>query len=114
LKHNYCTVYSKSYLYMGLILYNSLLKYDQDFCLHWMKFSDNAVKLLYLDYINDAKEAMERIRSVYPDYYWDSDKKGKYIRNYFNLETTQMKDTYFFCTVVEIRNIFFLQPFHPF
>lgn len=78
---------------------------EYDLCLHWMKFSDNAVKLLYLDYISDAKEAIERIRSVYPEYYLDSNKKGKYVRNYFNLDTSQMKDIYYFCTTVDSRSI---------
>lgn len=76
-----------------------------DLCLHWMKFSDAAIKLLYYDYISDAKEAVEKIRSVSSDYYLDSNKKGKYIRNYFNLQIAHMKDMCFFCTLVDKRKI---------
>jgi hypothetical protein len=31
LTHYYCTTYSKDYIYKGLVLYNSLQKYDKDF-----------------------------------------------------------------------------------
>jgi hypothetical protein len=78
---------------------------EYDLCNHWMKFSDSVIKLLYLDYIKDAKEAMEKIRSISPDYYLDSVKDKKYIRNYFNLEISQMEETHFFCTIIDNRSI---------
>lgn len=33
MKHNFCTLLSRDYLYKGLVLYNSLLKHDNDFTL---------------------------------------------------------------------------------
>ncbi len=46
MRHNYCTVYSKEYVYMGLILYNSLLKYDQDFYLYIFFMDDEALEIM--------------------------------------------------------------------
>ncbi len=44
--HYYCSTFSKNYAYRGLLLYNSLLKWDQDF--HFFMFClDNEVKRLY-------------------------------------------------------------------
>ncbi|AGK97903.1 hypothetical protein [Clostridium pasteurianum] len=33
MEHNYCTIFSRDSLYKGLILYDSLIKYDKSFCL---------------------------------------------------------------------------------
>lgn len=44
--HYYCTIVSKDYLYKGLILYNSLKKYDKDFKMYFICMQDEVKDLL--------------------------------------------------------------------
>jgi hypothetical protein len=44
--HYYCTVLSKGYVHRGLILYNSLKKYDQDFYFFFVCMDDELYSLL--------------------------------------------------------------------
>lgn len=46
LTHFYCSTYSKDYIYKGLVLYNSLQKYDQDFHFFFICVQDEVKNLL--------------------------------------------------------------------
>ncbi len=45
-KHNYCTIVSIETLAKGLLLYNSLLKHDKDFCLFFICIQDSLKPIL--------------------------------------------------------------------
>ncbi len=46
LTHYYCSTFSKDYIYKGLVLYNSLQKYDQDFHFFFICLEDEVKYLL--------------------------------------------------------------------
>ncbi|MGE5559002.1 MAG: hypothetical protein ACM3WV_10385 [Bacillota bacterium] len=46
MRHNYCSINSKDYIYKGLILYNSLKKYDPDFHFFLIYLHDEVKYLL--------------------------------------------------------------------
>lgn len=76
-----------------------------DLCHHWAKYSDSTLRILYLDYIYSAREAIENIRKLLPNYYMDSSRKGKYVSNYFNLELAQDNHMYSYYTIVDNMSV---------
>ncbi|MDD4834070.1 MAG: hypothetical protein PHC44_04980 [Lutispora sp.] len=44
--HNYCSIISKEYIQKGLLLYNSLEKHDQNFCLYFICLDEEVKSLL--------------------------------------------------------------------
>jgi predicted transcriptional regulator len=53
-RHNYCSIFSKDYIYKGLVLYNSLIKYDQDFHLFFICINDEVRNLLERMQLNNV------------------------------------------------------------
>lgn len=76
-----------------------------DLCRHWMKFSDDTLRILYLDYIDSVNKAIEDIRKTFPQYYMDAGREGKYVSNYFNLELTQNDKLFFYYTIADKKSI---------
>lgn len=76
-----------------------------DLCRHWMKFSDDTLRILYLDYIESARKALEDIRSTFPGYYADASREGKYVSNYFNLELSQDNSLFYYYTITDNKSI---------
>lgn len=60
-----------------------------ELCAFVRRFSDNVVKWVFLPYIYACNDIMEQIRKVNPDFYKPTGTKGKFIRNYFNLEANE-------------------------
>jgi len=84
MRHNYCTVYSQEYVYMGLIVYNSLLRYDQDFCLYIFFMDNEALEIMkgmntgYMEYTSLGSLAFKRGKNVIEWLKWYRDNVGEY------------------------------------
>ena len=60
-----------------------------ELCRYVQHFSDDVVKWIYLPYIRASKDIMEQIHNVTPGFYPKTSPRGKYIKNYFNLEVNE-------------------------
>ncbi len=84
-RHNYCSIFSKDYIYKGLVLYNSLKKYDPDFHLFFICINDevrnllermqlNNVTLINMEDIENQDRELANIKNTRNDkeYIWSS------------------------------------------
>lgn len=103
-----CNISKKDhYLYANeeklILFHNYGFKYydgnEFDLCAYWMKYNDTVLRHIYLPYADAAKEIVNYINTVEPNFYQKKRPTG-FVNNYFNLDNFKAgKDKYQVCTL---------------